>query len=231
MNNHSRKETHLYIMNIDENILSEEIKYYIETNNYAKDDKLPSERSLATLFNVSRALVRKSLISLVDVNYLYVKDKSGYYFNGFKETINLRDLFYLKKDSPFTYSVITTKRTKDKKIAKRMNISFDSTIIQVIMLVNDKVNTTSLMNVFLYSPDCESLKDQEVLEIIKTTYLNSKEEKGKIYTRDANEFELQLMNFDDEMNVYRWNATYTDQKYILHIEHSFNLEKYEFLGW
>lgn len=218
-------------MNIDENILSEEIKHYIETNNYAKDDKLPSERSLASLFNVSRALVRKSLISLVDVNYLYVKDKSGYYFNGFKESINLRDLFYLKKDSPFTYSVITTKRTKDKKIAKRMNISYDSTIIQVIMLVNDKVNTTSLMNVFLHSPDCESLKDQEIFEIIKTTYLNSKEEKGKIYTRDANEFELQLMSFANEMNVYRWNATYTNQENILHIEHSFNLEKYEFLGW
>ena len=167
INNHSRKETHLYIMNIDENILSEEIKHYIETNNYAKDDKLPSERSLASLFNVSRALVRKSLISLVDVNYLYVKDKSGYYINGFKEDINLRDLFYLKKDSPFTYSVITTKRTKDKKIAKRMNISYDSTIVQVIMLVNDKVNTTSLMNAFLYSPDCESLKDQEIFEIQK----------------------------------------------------------------
>lgn len=218
-------------MNIDENILSEEIKHYIETNNYAKDDKLPSERSLASLFNVSRALVRKSLISLVDVNYLYVKDKSGYYFNGFKENINLRDLFYLTKDSPFTYSVITTKRTKDKKIAKRMNISYDSTIVQVIMLVNDKVNTTSLMNAFLYSPDSESLKDQEIFEIIKATYLNSKEEKGKIYTRDANEFELQLMNFDNEMNVYRWNATYTNQENILHIEHSFNLEKYEFLGW
>ena len=159
-------------MNIDENILSEEIKHYIETNNYAKDDKLPSERSLASLFNVSRALVRKSLISLVDVNYLYVKDKSGYYFNGFKENINLRELFYLTKDSPFTYSVITTKRTKDKKIAKRMNISSDSTIIQVIMLVNDKVNTTSLMNAFLYSPDSESLKDQEIFEIIKTTYSN-----------------------------------------------------------
>lgn len=204
-------------MNIDENILSEEIKHYIETNNYAKDDKLPSERSLASLFNVSRALVRKSLISLVDVNYLYVKDKSGYYFNGFKENINLRELFYLTKDSPFTYSVITTKRTKDKKIAKRMNISSDSTIIQVIMLVNDKVNTTSLMNAFLYSPDSESLKDQEIFEIIKTTYSNSKEEKGKIYTRDANEFELQLMNFGDEMNVYRWNATYTNQENILHI--------------
>ena len=45
-------------MNIDENILSEEIKHYIETNNYAKDDKLPSERSLASLFNVSRPVFR-----------------------------------------------------------------------------------------------------------------------------------------------------------------------------
>ena len=112
-----------------------------------------------------------------------------------------------------------------------MNISYDSTIIQVIMLVNDKINTTSLMNVFLYAPNSESFKEQEIFDIIKSTYLNSKEEKGKIYTRDANEFELQLMNSDNEMNVYRWNATYTNQENILHIEHSFNLEKYEFLGW
>lgn len=59
INNHSRKETHLYIMNIDENILSEEIKHYIEINNYAKDDKLPSERSLASFIQRIQSISQK----------------------------------------------------------------------------------------------------------------------------------------------------------------------------
>lgn len=218
-------------MNIDENILVEEIKHFIETNNYQKDDKLPSERTLSTSFSVSRSLIRKALISLVDMGYLYVKDKSGYYFNGNKKGINLKNSYDTSINNDFKYSVITTKRIKNKKIAKRMNISEDSNIIQAITLAKDNNQNNSVMSIYLYSPSLDTLNDDVIFQTINTTFLNSTERKGQIYSRDANDFELQLMDFDKEVKVYRWSSLFVYKENIVLIEHSLNLEEYEFLGW
>lgn len=218
-------------MNIDENILSEEIKYFIETNNYQKDDKLPSERTLSTSFSVSRSLIRKALISLVDIGYLYVKDKSGYYFNGNKKGINLKNIYDTSINNDFKYSVITTKKIKNKKIAKRMNISEDSNIIQAITLAKDNNQNNSVMSIYLYSPSLDTFNDDVIFQTINTTFLNSTERKGQIYSRDANDFELQLMDFNKEVKVYRWSSLFAYKENIVLIEHSLNLEKYEFLGW
>ena len=57
----------------DENIIIEEIKYFIKSNQIKEQEKLPSERNLSELFTVSRFSLRKALKHLVDTGYLYVK--------------------------------------------------------------------------------------------------------------------------------------------------------------
>jgi len=51
----------------------------IERNEWKKDEKLPSVRSLANQLNVHRLTVLKAYQLLKDHNKVYVKDKSGYF--------------------------------------------------------------------------------------------------------------------------------------------------------
>ena len=83
----------------------------------------------------------------------------------------------------------------------------------------------------MYSPSLDTFNDDVIFQTINTTFLNSTERKGQIYSRDANDFELQLMDFNKEVKVYRWSSLFAYKENIVLIEHSLNLEKYEFLGW
>lgn len=226
-----RKERKLSNMANDENILIEEIKYQIISNNYTKDQKLPSERNLSDLFSVSRFTLRKALKHLVDIGYLYVKDKSGYFFSGNKININITDpSLFFSLESPNKKTLILKTIKADKKIAKRLNISIQETITQLITLYQFDEDHTSIINAYVY-PKIEETENEHVYKIIQSIIECSNEKKGKIYTRDSNEFELNLMMIEESQKVCRWNSTYISPTQKLYLELSLNIQPFEFTGW
>lgn len=62
-----------------DNILADEIKYYIKQNNLSFGDKIPSERELCEIFDVQRLTIRAALSKLINEKVIEKKDRSGYY--------------------------------------------------------------------------------------------------------------------------------------------------------
>ena len=60
-------------------IVSEEVKYMIESGLLKPGDKIPSERDLSEKYNVQRLTVRSGLQILEDAGVIYSKPRSGYY--------------------------------------------------------------------------------------------------------------------------------------------------------
>lgn len=215
----------------DDNIIIEEIKFFIKINKYKKGNKLPSERCLCELFNVSRFSLRKSLRHLVETNYLYVKDKSGYYFNGDRLNISVNNISDFFSQNNANRKIILSKNIKaDKNISKRMNIPYESELTQTILMYNFDSNHTSVINTFIY-PIVEDQKLKNIDKLIKNIIDNSEDKKGKIYVRDANEFELQLICIENNQKICRWISTYNNSYNTLYIEVSMNIHPFKFFGW
>ncbi len=214
----------------DEYIIVDEILNYIKTNNYTKDKKLPGERFLSTLFSVSRFTIRKSLKLLIEMNILYVKDKSGYYYNGDKQAIDISAysdiVTFVNKDSKF---ILEKKVSADKKIANRMGIKYQEQITQYIFL-NSNGNLNSIVIVFMHT-DNKDVDIPDIKHLISTVISKSPSKKGKIYIRDANEFEIQLMTIGNDQKVCRWISSYRYENINLYIENSMNIEPFQFYGW
>ena len=60
-------------------IVSEEVKYMIESGLLKSGDKIPSERDLSEKYNVQRLTVRSGLQILEEAGIIYSKPRSGYY--------------------------------------------------------------------------------------------------------------------------------------------------------
>lgn len=216
----------------DENTISEEILYYITNNDFKIGDKLPSERFFSELFSVTRFSLRKALKLLVNNGYLEVKNKSGYYYCGNQKTkININDaLSFLKDKESDCHILIFRKTVASKKIAKRMNIEESSQVVQSILLYNYTSEHTVILNVYLYA-DSSEINRQNINETITTIFENSEEKKGKIYIRDCNDFESQLIELKENEVICRWISNYEFSEYKLYIEQTLNIMPYEFYGW
>ena len=130
----------------DENIIAEEIMFYITNNKFQPGDKLPSERFFSDLFSVSRFSLRKALKQLINNEYLYVKDKSGYYYCGDKEKVDIRNISSLfEKDNKKRHNLLFRHILATKKIAKRLNIEESTQIMQSILLYNYTSDHTSIL--------------------------------------------------------------------------------------
>lgn len=61
--------------------IAKSIKRDILSDKYSSNDKIPSEREFAEVYNSSKITIRKALDLLVRNGYIYVKPNSGYYVN------------------------------------------------------------------------------------------------------------------------------------------------------
>ena len=204
----------------DENIIIEEIKYFIKSNQIKEQEKLPSERNLSELFTVSRFSLRKALKHLVDTGYLYVKDKSGYYYQG--------DRIIFKKDKSKCRLIVLKKINSDKKISKRLSIENSSSITQAIILYEYIPKCTAIINIFIYTT--EAINEENIYDVL-TVIIENSSKKGKIYIRDANDFELQLMSIKEHQKICRWISNYEYKENKVYIEQALNILPFEFSGW
>lgn len=72
-----------------EALISKEIEYLLESENYKEKQKLPSERELAEYFGVQRMTIRAALQMLVQKGILVSKERSGYFIMPKRVQFNL----------------------------------------------------------------------------------------------------------------------------------------------
>ena len=213
----------------DENIIIEEIKYFIKSNQIKEQEKLPRERNLSELFTVSRFSLRKALKHLVDTGYLYVKDKSGYYYQGDRIKIQIPHISTIfKKDKSKCRLIVLKKINSDKKISKRLSIENSSSITQAIILYEYIPKCTAIINIFIYTT--EAINEENIYDVL-TVIIENSSKKGKIYIRDANDFELQLMSIKEHQKICRWISNYEYKENKVYIEQALNILPFEFSGW
>lgn len=70
-------------------LLSKEIEYLLETENYREKQKLPSERELAEYFSVQRLTIRAALQILVQKGILISRERYGYFIAPKRVQFNL----------------------------------------------------------------------------------------------------------------------------------------------
>jgi len=73
-------------------IVRNKIIELIQNGNYAQGDKLPSERELAQLLNVSRNVLREAIVSLVSVGVIEVRDRQGIFIKNINDRGSLEAL-------------------------------------------------------------------------------------------------------------------------------------------
>lgn len=73
-------------------IIRNKIIDLIQNDNYKQGDKLPSERELAQLLNVSRNVLREAVVSLVSIGAIEVRDRQGIFIKDTKDIGSLEAL-------------------------------------------------------------------------------------------------------------------------------------------
>jgi len=112
----------------------------IEQNFYKADDKLPSERELCEIYDVSRMTVRQALLELEREGYIYKLHGLGSFVSPKTYNQNLDKLYSfteeMKKLGKTPESIVLAFETvpPTQKIAKRLNIEIDEMVHKVTRL-------------------------------------------------------------------------------------------------
>lgn len=82
-------------------LVQDKLVQLIKENKFSKGDKLPSERDLARLLNVSRNVLREAIVTLAGIGALEVRERQGIFVkkqDDFGITDNLQNLQALPSD-------------------------------------------------------------------------------------------------------------------------------------
>lgn len=110
----------------------ESILFYMVEKKMQAGDRLPSERELAKLFNISRTTIRSALLSLVKENKLESRVGSGYYLSSSKIVRDLQDnssttQFYKNNKYEFNTKIVEEKTIiANKVLAKNLKVLIGS---------------------------------------------------------------------------------------------------------
>lgn len=118
----------------------EKIESYIIENKLKPDDKLPSERSMCTIWNINRTTLRSAIRQLILEGKIYSKNGSGTYVSGKKLMKNLQDVegFYetgCKAGREVSTKVISMEVCETAKgIGKKMELPLGHKLLRVIRI-------------------------------------------------------------------------------------------------
>lgn len=117
--------------------LSDNIESYIAQNQLKPNDRLPSERTLSELWNVSRMTLRSAVNKLIDEGVLIRKAGSGTFIAPKKVTLNLGELnsfkhLVRKQNLQFEIEVHKIRTLEsDKELSKLMDINLGTELIEI----------------------------------------------------------------------------------------------------
>lgn len=128
----SRIPLYLQLM---ESIISE-----IETDNYKENEKLPSERELCTLYDVSRITVRQALQELEREGYIYKLHGKGTFVAPGSYNQNLIKLYSFTEEMkslgkrPSTKVLSFQKMKADERLVRKMSLATQEEVYQIVRL-------------------------------------------------------------------------------------------------
>lgn len=186
-------------------ILSKEIKYMLEEQNYQPGDKLPSERELALLFGVQRLTIRGALNLLLQDRTIISKPRSGYYMAPGRILQSTRNLSmnYVSPQSGeplYCRQISFQKLQADLQLSGKMLLPEDTIIFKSIKLYMQQDIPICISHCYIPEyiyPDLtqDIAASAPVLDLIissgQTEIVKSNQKITLIY---ANESESQLLN-------------------------------------
>ena len=186
----------------------EKLENYLVKNNYPPHYRLPGERDMCEMWNLSRTTLRAAISRLVIEGKLYRKKGSGTYVAPPKLIEDLQKIHSFAKLSKSDGRIPETKLISmelcpaDKKIAGKLGLSLGEKVWQLVRIRMADTMPVRLENVFLpeklfKKPDQNKLTAQSLYDMMEEDYgLRPEHGAEKIALAYATEREAQLLEVE-----------------------------------
>jgi GntR family transcriptional regulator len=183
--------------------LKESILNAIKAKKFEVGERLPSERELAEYHNISRMTVKKAVDILVDNGYLIRKQGSGTFVTDYQQSYSISPLLSFSKEMEkkginYTTKILSYTKIKDKKAAKKMNLSPEAELLKLerLRLIEDK--PFLLENTYLAFDNFKDLKKEDL-------------ENNSLFKIIKNKYNIQLSNAEAEVEAVIFDAGIADK--------------------
>ena len=218
--------------------IAEDIKKNFFNNEHYKNKKLPSERSLAEEYKVTRGTVRNAIEYLVSKGLLEKKLGSGNYIKRTSLNLNLNEQLSFSEKSHFLDKTSKTKviefdKVYDQNINKIFNINKEKEFFRIKRL---RYLDEEVVNIEITYLLCEMFPDisVDIMEKSKYDYIENfikiKESFNKIIPILPNENVQKIFNINSNTPIfYKTSLGMTNDNVIFeYSELYFNPKVYEF---
>jgi GntR family transcriptional regulator len=224
---------------------------YVKIKNYIKEnikqgkikpgEKIPSEKELGDIFNVSRITATTAVRDLVNEGLVYrIQGKGTFVTEKNLEDIRKHRFYGFENDSSLTkgeHKTLSKGKIKaDDELAEKLDISTGEEIYEIVRtkVINNKVNALEYVYLpvkYYLSLDIENSEINLIHDMVEE-YCFLKQKKAKIYIDPiiSGDREAELMNVEKNSPMLLWEKiTYSEEEKI--VEYSKNIinsELYKF---
>lgn len=146
-------------------VLSKEIQYMLDTQNYMPGDKLPSERILAEAFHVQRPTIRDALNELIQEGIIFSEERKGY-FMARPRIIKPVNMFYDKlviEDPHIKYKLHKAESiTADERFTRKILVPKDTPLYKIVRICLQDNVPVSIENYYLLKEAFPSLSEKDL---------------------------------------------------------------------
>ena len=172
----------------------EKIEYYISSNNLQEHDRLPAERELSQMWNISRTTIRSAVEFLVGKGTVYKIENTGVFVSPIKHTRNIIGVNTLTRnlrEIGIRYSTrILSFRTiaADKRVAEKLNVKLNHKVYELIRLRSLQSLPCFIETIYLDSERCPNLEKYYT-------------KKSSLYSIYQNVYKLRLVGGNEHISV------------------------------
>lgn len=191
---------------------------------------LPSERDLASSWNISRSTVRRAINDLKYRGYIYIQEGIGTFISDDKINRNLQNLESMTESISSKGLKVTTKVLSaryiisDKNISEKLNVPLDSIVFELIRLrsvngVPTQIETNYLAQDYIKDLDTFDFNKESLYRVLKDQY-NVLPTHGseKISVTFLTKEESYYLNCEEDTSAF-FVSGITKDKYDRHIEY------------
>lgn len=225
-------------------LLSKEIEYLLEKEEYKEKQKLPSERELAELFGVQRQTIRGALQILVQKGIIISKERFGYFVapKRIKIILDQTNSFkmMIEKMGKASYvKLLEFERTKlTAKLAEKTLLAEGTEVYRIMRLRYEGKVPIALERSYLVCEFAKDLQEEDVhnkslYDTLRRKYnltiANSSRRVSVVY---ANGLEAELLKADHAQPMLKYQGLVYDKKGRLmeYFENIMLIEKVEFIS-
>ncbi|MBO0475473.1 PLP-dependent aminotransferase family protein [Vagococcus sp. DIV0080] len=130
--------------------ISQDILNSMREGEYKSGDKLPSINQLSKEYNCSRGTVIRAYLNLKEQQFVYVKNKSGYYSSFIPERSKKSTGYHLESGNPLmgTFHIPYAKQSLSLALEAYQMESLDADVVGVSNVVKQLTKTLSNMGIY-----------------------------------------------------------------------------------